>query len=113
MTMTYTITTPTTHRPDINLTQSAQRELDNRTAPLLLTIDVTFGGFVAKGVSFRDGWDDRSVPINDRLAVMVRTLHYVGGHPMEFESPQREALMPKRVNLDFEDGMWSGTFSWR
>lgn len=106
----------------VTWTRSAAIELDKRSRPLVLELELYFSCLVKKFVHFHDEAPGRvTTPVTDGLELYFRAVtstactmdvaQRLGRQPaVELDTPAVRKLAPKRVSLDFDNGQWIGTF---
>ena len=100
----------------------AETALRARTTPLIVELELYFSCLVKKFVHVRERADGHALAwVDDRLALYFRPVtsttcspqlaEHLGRQPeMEIDTPATRRMAPKRVELDFCDGRWTGAF---
>jgi len=103
-------------------TESAARQLANRSRPLVLELELYFSCLVKKFVHFHDEAPGRATTrVADKLEFYFRVVtstactmdvaETLGRQPeIELETAAVQKLAPKRVQLDFDKGNWVAAF---
>lgn len=106
----------------VEWTPRAQRELDRRTRPLYVEMELYFSCMVKKYIHFleqpRSG---KFVHVNDQLAVYFRPVTStecsmdlaadLGRQPeIELHNETVSRMVPKRIFVDFNDKRWMGEY---
>ncbi len=106
----------------VEWTPRAQRELDRRTHPLYVEMELYFSCMVKKYIHFleqpRNG---TSVPINEKFAVYFRPVTStecsmdlaadLGRQPeIELHNEAVSRMVPKRIFVDFKNSRWIGEY---
>lgn len=103
-------------------TPRAEAALRARSEPLIVELELYFSCLVKKFVHVRERADGHTLAwVDDRLALYFRPVtstscapqvaERLGRQPeMEIDTPATRRMAPKRVELDFCDGLWTGAF---
>ncbi len=106
----------------VEWSKAAARELAQRTQPLVVELELYFSCLVKKFVHFHETAPQReTVAVGDKLAVFFRPVtstacsfevaDRLGRQPeIELETPNVRKIAPKRVAIDFVNGVWQGQF---
>jgi len=105
---------------DVEWTRRADRELQERGAPLVVELQLYFSSVVKKRVLFADADGAEAVAVTNQLAVRFRTVQSADGDPAEFtrhfpveqdfDSAGARSMHPKRLLIDFRAGSWVGEY---
>jgi len=105
---------------EVQCTPSATSELERRTQPLFVEVELALACFARKEVRFRDKKPDNDLTfVSDNLAVYVHALVpetcNVDNVPMDSadqSGPSVEAynFVPKWLRIDFRKGRWLGEY---
>jgi hypothetical protein len=107
----------------VRLSETAQRALEHRHAPLVVEMEMYFSCLIRMRVRFYDADPAlTATPVSDRLAIRFRPvmsercdMHAVDGKPAltEFPIVRRAPFVPRWLNLDFKKGKWIGEFGYK
>jgi len=106
----------------VEWTARAEAALGARTHPLIVELELYFSCLVKKFVHVRKDASGHALAwVDERLALYLRpvtstsctpqTAARLGRQPeVEIDTPATRRIAPKRVQLDFSDGAWRGSF---
>lgn len=106
----------------VEWTAAAARELERRTAPLIVELELYFSCLVKKFVHFREDSRGKStVSANAKLHLYFRPVtstacsfdvaERLGRQPeIDIDSKAVRRIAPKRVHIDHAKGAWQGSF---
>ena len=106
----------------VTWTPRAQRELDRRTHPLYVEMELYFSCMVKKYIHFLDRpRNAASVQINEKFAVYFRPVTStecsmdlaanLGRQPeIELHNEAVSRMVPKRIFVDFKNSRWIGEY---
>ena len=105
----------------IHCSRRAKEQIRRRDIPLIVEMQIYFSCLVQKRVLFHDTYEHDSTPVNDKLAVALRTVesdrcdpeHFHNHHPVQREltSAAARKMRAKRLFIDYIDNDWVGSFS--
>lgn len=109
----------------VEWTQRAQRELEQRSSPLVAELEVYFSCMVKMKIHFLDAPknDNPTTPVCDKLLIYFRPVTStecslelgarLGRQPeIELHNKAVTGMVPKHVFIDFKDGKWMGVFGY-
>ena len=106
----------------VNVSGSAQRQLDRRQTPLCAEMELYFSCLIRKKVRFRESEEcSNSVVAGDQLQVAFRPVmtkicgkDFEGKEPplTDFPIANPKPYVPKWLNIDFRGGEWVGEFGY-
>ncbi len=111
------------HPVSVEWTSAAGTALARRAAPLYVELELYFSCLVKKFVHFREDSRGReTVAADDKLRLYFRPVtstacsfevaERLGRQPeMDIDSPALRRIAPKRVEIDYVDGVWRGSFT--
>lgn len=111
------------HPVSVEWTPAAGAALARRGAPLYVELELYFSCLVKKFVHFRENSRGRdTVAAGDNLRLYFRPVTStacsfevaarLGRQPeMDIDSPALRRIAPKRVEIDYVDGVWRGSFT--
>ena len=101
-------------------TGRAEREVNRRQAALIVEMQIYFSCVVQKRVLFHDHTDLPTQDVDSKFKLMLRPVEaascdpvaFANHHPVshEYTSKGAQGFRPSRLELDFKDGQWTGTF---
>ena len=106
----------------VEWTPRAQRELDRRTHPLYVEMELYFSCMVKKYIHFREQpRSGTSVHVNEKFAVYFRPVTStecsmdlaadLGRQPeIELHNEAVSRMVPKRIFVDFKNSRWIGEY---
>jgi len=108
---------------NIDLSNAAERELEQRSTPLLAEMELYFSCLIRKQVRFRDLADEPDiVSADEHLSVRFRPVmtaackvgDYEGDEPplTDFPITRPDSYIPKWLHIDFKKGKWVGEFGY-
>lgn len=106
---------------ELQLSRRAQRELDRRSLPLIVEVELYFSCLIRKRVYFPSTAHPDARPLvtaNDRLRVYFRPVMGqactipADGKPtlIAFPLQRGDAFSPRWLRLDFKAGVWQGEY---
>lgn len=107
---------------NVEISSSAKQALTLRTAPLYVELELYFSCLVKKFVHFReDSRGKEPVSVTDNLLLYFRPVtstactfevaEKLGRQPeMDVDCEALHHVAPKRVQIDFTDGKWRGSY---
>jgi len=104
----------------LDVSSRADRELQRRTTPLRVEMELHFGCMVRKQVNFNDHATAENLQdLNGKLKIDFRPLinkvcstdDTVSEIPVPMEHP--EAFVPHWLTIDFYHGQWQGEFGYQ
>lgn len=109
------------HSVTVEWSQRAEQQLQQRTTPLNVEMQLYFSCVVKKRVLFHESTGFETTRVNDRIEVCFRPVESNSCDPVEFasnfpikspfESKAANRMYPKRVTIDFKHGEWLGEFT--
>lgn len=109
----------------VEWTQRAQRELDYRSLPLVVELEVYFSCMVKMHIYFLDAPrnNNSTTAVNDKLVLYFRPVTStecslelgakLGRQPeIELHNKAVAGMVPKYVFIDFNNGQWIGKFGY-
>lgn len=111
------------HAVTVEWTAAAGAALARRGRPLFVELELYFSCLVKKFVHFREDSRGReTVAAGDTLRLYFRPVtstacsfevaERLGRQPeMDIDSPALRRIAPKRVEIDYVDGVWRGSFT--
>ena len=108
---------------NIDLSNAAERELEQRSQPLLAEMELYFSCLIRKQVRFREAADETdSVSANEHLNIRFRPVMTAQCkvNDLEGEAPpltdfpiaRPDSYTPKWLKIDFKKGKWVGEFGY-
>ncbi len=108
---------------EIELSDTAEQALFERSRPLIAEINLVFGCLIIKRVWFREEIDCPTVPVTDKLEACFNVVRYTktcriadidNGAESESFPIEKDigTYVPKRVFIDFRKGEFSGHYSY-
>lgn len=108
---------------NIDLSNTAERELEQRSTPLLAEMELYFSCLIRKQVRFRDLADEPDIVAADKhLSIRFRPVmtaackvgDYEGDEPplTDFPITRPDSYIPKWLRIDFRKGKWIGEFGY-
>ena len=108
---------------NIDLSNTAERELAQRSTPLLAEMELYFSCLIRKQVRFRDLADEPDIiAADEHLSVRFRPVmtaackvgDYEGDEPplTDFPITRPDSYIPKWLRIDFRKGRWVGEFGY-
>ena len=108
---------------NIDLSNTAERELAQRSTPLLAEMELYFSCLIRKQVRFRDLADEPDIiAADEHLSVRFRPVmtaackvgDYEGDEPplTDFPITRPDSYIPKWLRIDFRKGRWVGEFAY-
>lgn len=106
----------------VEWTRSAERQLAQRSHPLVVELELYFSCLVKKFVHFHDVAPQRAtITVTDKLhlffhavtstACTMEVAERLGRQPeIELDTPAARKFAPKRIRLDFSKGQWQANF---
>ena len=106
----------------VEWTPRAQRELDRRTRPLYVEMELYFSCMVKKYIHFREQpRNETSIHLNEKFAIYFRPVTSTGcsmelaadlGRQPEIELHNEAVsrMAPKRIFVDFKNKHWRGEY---
>jgi len=105
---------------EVRWTKRAQRELSQRTTPLVAEMSLYFSCVVKKRLVFSNLAEQSCVPVNEKLRVSFRTIQpescepvlFANNYPikMELDSKGANKMTAKWLEIDFRAREWIGEF---
>lgn len=106
---------------NVSWSDAAERVLEGRSAPLIVEMQLYFSCNIKKIVYFHDSFDEAGlVEVDDRLKVCFRPVkarvcdpaEFARSHPEDhrFDSPAAQKMGSKRLQLDYREDQWRGSF---
>lgn len=104
----------------IRYTKRAKEELEKRTQPLIIEMQIYFSCMVQKRVLFHTDYKHPTQSVNNKISISLRTVqsdvcdpvYYAKHHPEKKELTGQKAqnMTAKELIFDFQNGKWIGGF---
>ena len=106
----------------VEWTPRAQRELDRRTHPLYVEMELYFSCMVKKYIHFREQpRNETPIHVNEKFALYFRPVTSTGCNlelaadlgrqpEIELHNEAVSRLVPKRIFVDFKNKQWRGEY---
>ena len=106
----------------VDWTETAEKQLRERSTPLIVEMQLYFSCTVQKLVYFHDAFDHPDiVTLDDRLKVCFQPIkasvcdpvEFARSHPTDYQftSDAAKKMSSKHLTIDWVDGGWQGKFS--
>jgi len=105
----------------VKYTARAKKALEARSQPLIVEMQIYFSCVVQKRVLFHDSFEHESTPVNNKIAVAIRSVesqscdpeYFVSNHPEKrvLDSSAAKKMSAKELIIDYKNSEWAGCFS--
>ncbi len=105
----------------IKYTKRAEKALETRNTPLIIEMQIYFSCVVQKRVLFHESFEHETTPVDEKLAITIRSVesescdpvYFASNHPEKrvLDSSGAKKMSAKELIIDYKNDEWIGCFS--